>query len=286
MTTRTSITIVGAGLMVLFTACSITPAQDPAANEAEMQAQVEYSDAESGIGDFDDPIWPVKHGIDPAADRILRDWSEYLAGAKTFTVTVEVAEDVLLAHGQMIQYGGVSKVVVQRPGSVRVQFRGEERQSNVVIHDGRCTLYNVASDIYATTEVPTLLDDAIDKIVEKYGLNVPVADILYQDPYAAVIGAVDYAYVVGRANIDGVDCHHLAFAQETIDWQVWIQAGPEPLLRKLVITYKDDTGWPQYTARFPQWDLNPRLSEHYFEFEPPASADKVDFLPSQSEETK
>ena len=113
---------------------------------------------------------------------------------------------------------------------------------------------------------------------------MPAADIVYQDPYAGVIGSVDYGYVVGRASVDGVDCHHLAFAQETIDWQVWIQAGPKPLLRKLVITYKTEEGWPQYAARFSEWDLAPRISKHYFEFEPPAGADRVDFLPNQNVE--
>ena len=64
-----------------------------------------------------------------------------------------------------------------------------------------------------------------------------------------------------------------------IDWQVWIQTGPHPLVRKFVITYKNDEGWPQYTARLSEWNLSPRLSMHHFEYEPPAGADKVDFLP-------
>ena len=264
----------GAGLAALLAVASIVPAQDAEVTEADLDR-----------AEVVEPIWPVKRGIDPAADRILRDWSEYLASAEAFTVTLEVAEDVLLPHGQMVQYCGVSKIALQRPGSAFASFRGEERRSNFAIHDGRCTLHNLEGNIYAVTEVPTLLDDAVDQIVEQYGLNVPAADIVYQDPYAGVIGAVDYGYIVGRASIDGVDCHHLAFAQETIDWQAWIQAGPKPLLRKLVITYKDDPGWPQYTARFTAWDLSPRLSKHYFEFEPPLGANKVDFLPKQNVET-
>ena len=282
LTARTSIMVTGTGLAALLAVGSTLSAQDAAFDEAAL-ADIEPADA--GFNEVDDPIWPVKRGIYPAADRILRDWSEYLAGAAAFTVTLEVAEEVLLPHGQMIQYGGVSELAVQRPGSLHARFRGEERRSNVIIHDGICSMLNVESNIYVVTEVPTLLDDAIDQIVEQYGLNVPAADIVYQDPYATVIGSVDYGYVVGRASIDGVDCHHLAFSQETIDWQVWIQAGPKPLLRKLVITYKTEPGWPQYAARFSGWDLAPRLSKRHFEFEPPADADQVDLLPIQSVET-
>jgi hypothetical protein len=111
-----------------------------------------------------------------------------------------------------------------------------------------------------------------------------VADIVYRDPHDAIMAAVDYGVVIGRASIDGVDCHHLAFSQETIDWQIWVQSGPKPLLRKLVITYKTEPGWPQYTARFSQWNLGPRLSQRFFEFKPPAGADNVNFLPNPTVE--
>ena len=54
----------------------------------------------------------------------------------------------------------------------------------------------------------------------------------------------------------GKRCHHLAFAQEHVDWQVWIEDGAQPLVRKFVITYKDEPGAPQYTAIFFDWKLN------------------------------
>ena len=37
-------------------------------------------------------------------------------------------------------------------------------------------------------------------------------------------------------------------------------------------------------TRFTDWDLAPRLSKHYFDFQPPAGADLVEFLPTQSVE--
>ena len=191
MIARNPIILTGAGVAALLARGSMAPARDAAADSL---VDIEISETDVGFDDLDDPIWPVKRGIDPAADRILRDMSEYIAGVETFTFSLEVAEDVLLPHGQMIQYGGVSQVAVQRPGSLHGRFRGEERRSNVVIHDGRCTLHDLEANIYAITEVPTLLDDAIDRIIEQYGLNVPVADIVSRDPYASVIGSVEYGW--------------------------------------------------------------------------------------------
>ncbi len=97
LTVRTSVMVTGTGLAALLAVGSTLPAQDAAVDEDDSLADIEP--AHSGFYGVDDPIWPVKRGIYPAADRILRDWSEYLAGAAAFTVTLEVAEEVLLPHG-------------------------------------------------------------------------------------------------------------------------------------------------------------------------------------------
>ncbi len=241
------------GCLLLATAL-LVPGATSIAQDADADDDAVVGDELAWAEDVD-PIVPVVRGIDPAADRILRAMSEFHAGVDAFTFTLEVAEDVLLPHGQMISYGGVAEVAVQRPGSLNTRFRGEQRNSRVIFHNGRCTLYNINTDVYAVAEVPKVLGDAIDTAIERYGLNIPAADIIYEDPYAELTAAVDYGYVVGKTSIEGVECHHLAFAQETIDWQAWIQVGPRPLLRKLVITYKDEPASPNYTAYLRDWDL-------------------------------
>ena len=51
----------------------------------------------------------------------------------------------------------------------------------------------------------------------------------------------------------------------------------EPLPLKLVITYKMEDGYPQYTALFSNWDLGPGLNDAVFEFTPPEGAIKIVF---------
>ena len=73
----------------------------------------------------------------------------------------------------------------------------------------------------------------------------------------------------------GVPCHHLAFSQEDIDWQIWIDAGPQPLPRKIVITYAEEPGAPQYTATIKRWSLDPKFTDELFHFVPPEGATKL-----------
>ncbi len=66
------------------------------------------------------------------------------------------------------------------------------------------------------------------------------------------MGGVQRGEYLGIHEAAGVPCHHLAFEQATIDWQLWIDAGKDPLPRKLVITYKTEDEVPQYTRDHPE----------------------------------
>jgi len=224
--------------------------------------------------------WNVSEalGVESQADRILREMSAYLSAATAFTFHADVTYDNVVDDSQMIQYGGTAEVAVRRPDRLRAEYRGDMRRSSVVIDGHTATIHDLAMNVYSVTEVPAGLDAAIDHLFEKYGFTVPITDFVYTNPYDALTGFVDSGFWVGLSSVDGTSCHHLAFSQETIDWQIWIEDGPRPVPRKLVITYKDEPGAPQYTARLSRWDLQPRLSNHYFEFHPPSGSDEIEFL--------
>lgn len=220
------------------------------------------------------------------ADRILREMSEYLKKASEFTFDAEVTYDSVLANGQKIQFGGASQVTVRRPNRLHVEYRGDERRTRVVFDGQSFTICDLAANVYAVAEVSTEIDEAVDRMLEQYGFTVPIADFVYADPYAVLTENVYGGHLVGRHAVDGRPCHHLAFSQETIDWQIWIEDGPRPVPRKLVITYHDEDGSPQYAARFTHWDFQPRASDDFFKFRAPSGAERIDFLPvPKSEET-
>ncbi len=222
--------------------------------------------------------------VDPEADRILRDMGEYLAEAEEFAFQADVLMDSVLRSGQWVSVGARATAAVRRPSSVRVERQGDERTRLIVIDDGVFTLHDVERNVYAATDVPMRIDEAIDHVVETYGVSVQLEDLLSADPYGTLIANVESGFVVGRHAVDGTPCHHLAFSQELIDWEVWVEDGPRPVPRQVVITYKDEEGAPDYTVRLSNWDFQPGFSDGYFEFRPPAGADSIEFLPSAAPE--
>ena len=225
-------------------------------------------------------------GVDAAADRILRQMGDYLSTSAEFTFQADLSYDVVAPEGQTILYGAVTRVALRRPEWLHVEYDGDERRTSVVFDGKTFTIYDAAANVYTVTDVPGNTDDALDAIFDRYGVSVPIADLFYADPYGVLIENARSGFVVGQHPVDGVSCHHLAFSQEGIDWQIWIEDGPRPVPRKLVITYKDETGAPQYIAKLSAWDFNPRLSDHYFEFVPPAGSDQIEFLPTEPQEIR
>jgi hypothetical protein len=184
----------------------------------------------------------------------------------------------------MLQFGGVAKLALRRPDRMRARLDGDTRQLEMVFDGRTFTVHDAARNVYAQKESPGTVDAALDTLFERYGFSVPLADLLYSDPYQTLMASVGTGNVVGQRILDGVACHHLAFSQETIDWQIWIEDGARPVPRQLVITYKDEPGAPQYIARLSGWDFRPRLSKSFFGFNPPAGADAIEFRPVAEQE--
>jgi hypothetical protein len=87
--------------------------------------------------------------------------------------------------------------------------------------------------------------------------------------------SLDY---VERTLIHGTPAHHLAGRTETVDYQVWIGEGAQPLPVRAVLTYKNAEGQPEFRAQFSDWNLSPEVRDAQFAFTPPEGAQKIAFL--------
>ncbi len=70
----------------------------------------------------------------------------------------------------------------------------------------------------------------------------------------------------------GVPSDHLAARGADVDFQIWIAQGEQPLIQRVVLTYKLEEGAPQFWAEFSDWNFNPAVPASKFEFQPPADA--------------
>jgi hypothetical protein len=73
---------------------------------------------------------------------------------------------------------------------------------------------------------------------EKYNKILPGADLLLSNVYDGLMADVVDAKDLGSGMIGGIECDHLAFRTEDVDWQIWIAQGDRPYPCRYVITTK------------------------------------------------
>jgi hypothetical protein len=105
-----------------------------------------------------------------------------------------------------------------------------------------------------------------------------MADLLYSDLWGPFIENVLEGRYLGEHLALQYKCHHLAFRGKDVDWQIWLQTGEVPSVRKFVITYKRIAGAPQYTAYITSGQILDEIPDENFHFTPPEGAEKVDFV--------
>ena len=217
-----------------------------------------------------------ERSIGPRAEEVLRAMSARLAGLERFAFEAEETFDEVPDGEPRLQLSNVRRVALQRPNRLAVDSEGDTLQ-RAAWYDGRvATILDKAHNTYGQAEVAPTIDAALDQIVDDYGIVSPLADFLYRDPYAVLTEGVRFGRYLGLHRAAGVLCHHLVFVQDTIEWQIWVDAGDDPLPRKFVITYVREPGEPQYTAVVRKWNLAPTFPEGLFTFQAPPGAERAE----------
>jgi hypothetical protein len=217
--------------------------------------------------------------IEPKAVEVLKQMCDYLKNLQQFSVQAEITEDALLTSGQRIQYGRSVEAWVRRPDRFRAESVGDT-DNRQLIYDGKTiTLLDRSKNFYTTIATPSQLDAALEHAIQAFNLRAPLADLIYTKSYEYLTEGALSGFYVGLSKVQGVPCHHLAFREKDIDWQIWIENSQTPVPRKFLITDNTAQGL-QFTAVFTKWNTLPQLEEGLFTFIAPEKAEKIDILPA------
>jgi hypothetical protein len=153
------------------------------------------------------------------------------------------------------------------------------RSQRELIFDGRTvTLFSPAQKYYSRVELVDTLDGLVGRLQEKFGIEVPLADLFLWGTPAAPVERIESAMNAGQDYVGDDLCDHYAFRQGRFDWQIWITTGSRPLPRKLVITHRADEARPQSTSLI-EWNLKPTFKDAVFAFTPPKGSTAVEVVP-------
>jgi hypothetical protein len=210
---------------------------------------------------------------------LLKRMAEFLAQAPRFSVTLRTGYDVVQESGQKIEFGEVRKLLVKRPDRLRMDVEQSDGDKGIVVFDGNhLWVYNSQENVFAKAHKSGSLDDAIIYFIKDLQMRLPLAMLLVTTLPAEIDQRVQSVDYVEQNLIMEVPCDHLAAQTETTDFQVWIAQGEQPLPRRVVITYREAEGEPQFWAELSDWNLAPDLNESMFVFTPLEGTEEISFL--------
>ena len=217
--------------------------------------------------------------IAPQAERILSAACQYPAEAPFFTLNAEVWREHVNASGQKLQFSRTVSMDVKRPNRLHMEIASPHSQRGFWYDGKSMTILDRDAGLFSMATMPNTLDAALDQARDQFGIDLPLVDLAVSDPYKNATAKVMKGTYYGLSPVLGVNCHHLAFTQQNVDWQIWIQDGPQPFIRKFVIVHKDEEGAPEFTALITRWDMTQRIADGDFAFEPPRGVSKIEMLP-------
>lgn len=217
--------------------------------------------------------------VEPAqAKELLMNMAEYLAKSPSFSVNVGSSYDVLQESGQMIEFSEARQVFVRRPDELRVEVAHSDGERHQLFYDGEAiTTFSPSHDVYAQVAKPGGIDEAVMYFLRDLGMRLPLAMLLVSrlpEELERRTQTLDY---VEKTVVDGSPAHHLAGRTETVDYQVWIAEGDQPLPLRIVLSYKNAEGHPAFRAQFSDWNLSPNIQTSAFKFTPPEGVRKIAF---------
>jgi hypothetical protein len=215
--------------------------------------------------------------VEPKALETVRRMGGLLTGLKQFSFEAEETnEQILPDTGQKVQVTDLRRVVVARPARLAGSVKGDTSDRQFFYDGAQFAMLDRDKNVYATFPVSGPIENVLDELHRRHQVSVPLADLFFPNPEQVLLEQVDTGRWLGLHTVEERKCHHLAFTQRNIDWQLWVDAGEKPWPRKLVITYRRQPGEPQYIAVLRDWDTRPDVREAVFRFTPPRGAVKVE----------
>lgn len=242
---------------------------------AEVQAATTQESGETG---------DIEELRDPEALAELKRATDFLTALRHLQFSAIVAYDVIQKDGRRLQFEKVGEVSLQRPDRLFARVLLDDGRQRHFWYDGKTlSVAELSQKVHARVPAPPTLDGMLDMLEELARDPMPLADLLYNDLSSLERRALE-ADFVGDSLVDGRPCSQLAFRGETVDWQLWIEQGERPFIRKVAIGYREQPGVPQFVAWLDDWQTPEKFDDKLFTFVPPEGSRQIELLMAKPSE--
>ena len=224
------------------------------------------------------PLAFSQSNVQAEADKILNNVQTFMSTQKSVEIEADVTEEEVYGDAHKLQFGGTLKILIKRPTQLSVTNHSDYKNTRAYLNNGIFTLLDEDVNVYAQAPAPGTFGEALASIYAKTGAVPDGAELFSGRAYELLVGKASKVVYIGKSNVNGNSCHHIAGILPDMDWQLWVRAEGDPVLCKYVVTDRAAPMAPQFTMTFTQWKSNADLSDKQFEFQPPADAEAIEII--------
>src|SRR6516164_4078476 len=218
----------------------------------------------------------IAHADEAQAKALFKAMSDYLAAQNAISLDFDSYLEIVTTQEQKLGLASSGTLTLNRPDKIRATRTGGFANVELVFDGKTATLIGKNANLYAQAEVPGTIDHLVDELRDKYHRPLPAADLVMSNAYDQLMPSVKDAKDLGSGVIRGVECDHLAFRTDEVDWQIWIAQGARPYPCRYVVTSTRIPGSPQYTIDVRTWKTGADVGADSFKAELPSGAKKLE----------
>lgn len=240
---------------------------------------------------------PLQAAPDARVEDLLRKMTTFYTYLESYSTRARSTTTVV-GEGLRAEMTADYDIALQRPHRAALVFRkGFNGLSSV--SDGRTVVTYVAFlKQYVETPASGALEDVLRvEVAGALGAATPGAllgDLAGQESFQNVTEGITASRWVGSESVDGAPCQRVSFTRADGEWDLWIQEGDKPLLRRALLRLASEggevpmlgplssLGESRVTMQsdYSDWQLNPALAADRFAFTPPPGSQRMDLGPS------
>ncbi len=252
-----------AGAILLAGTMALNATEDK--KEQEKHAETAAAVAEAGKkAQAESAVLPIE---------LVKKAYAYIGNLKQYSFEAKIVNEDDLDGEMMIYLTHHYKVSVIRPDKVRMDVRGDVENRNTYFDNGKVSIIDIDDETYGEVQVSADIDEALDDLTEKYGIAIPLTQLLYSDTDENMDDLKDGDYF-GTVLVDGAPCYYVGFPGRDWDIQVWVEKGDKPLIRRAAFVDKRKKGQPRSMISV-KWNLDGAIDENMFVFKAPKDAIKA-----------
>ena len=208
---------------------------------------------------------------------LVQQMSKRLATATELTVTTTEQRDVVRRSGTKDRVSLTGVYTLRRPDRFHTTLTGGKGLESW--YDGKKLTVAVQEEkVFSQAPMPETIDRTLDALAERYDMALPLADLFYSNPAKALLSDTTTGGYAGTEKVGETPCHHLAFRDVGVEWEVWLPLQGEPLPTRFKTVGKHRTGQPVTEVTFKNWNLAPQTSDATFTPSVPAEYEGIAIL--------